>query len=85
MPIHIPVQHDDNDGQKIDVRTPAQKRRDTIIRTRFNGDEEAYIKAQREQASRGGKNGGRPFRDVKGAAKKAINTRWDKKGGKKES
>ena len=61
-----------------DQRTPAQKRRDTIISQRFDGDEQAYIAAQRAQASRGGLNGGRPFRDEPGLATKAIRSRWSK-------
>lgn len=60
-----------------DPRTPAQKRRNTMINRHFGGDEQAYIAAQRAQASRGGINGGRPLRDVPGLASKAINTRWE--------
>ncbi len=38
-----------------DPRTPAQKRRDTMINRHYGGDEAAYIAAQRAQASRGGR------------------------------
>ena len=67
---NVPVNHDQ--------RTPAQKRRDTIISQRFDGDEQAYIAAQRAQASRGGLNGGRPFRDDPGLATKAVKSRWSR-------
>lgn len=60
-----------------DPRTPAQKRRDTMINRHFGGDEQAYIAAQRSQGSRGGINGGRPLRDVPGLATRAVNKRWD--------
>lgn len=76
MPIHIPVQGDDR-SEHIDVRTPGQKRRDTIKKTR----PDFYQKA----GSKGGKNStNRPFKDPE-AARRAANARWGNKNGKQES
>jgi hypothetical protein len=61
----------------------AKKARQKRIDTYFNGDEEAYKEAMREQASRAGKKStGRSFRDVNGLASKAgklgAAKRWSK-------
>jgi hypothetical protein len=70
MPIHIPIQ-DNSEEQKIDVRTPGQKRRDTIKKTR----PDFYPGI----GSKGGKNStNRPFKDPE-AARRAANARWGKK------
>lgn len=53
-----------------DDRTPGEKRRDTIMAK----DPNFYKNIGRE----GGKNGGRPFRDIPGMAKKAGHAKWAK-------
>jgi len=71
MPIHIPVQDNSQEPQNIDVRTPGQKRRDTIKKTR----PDFYHK----NGSMGGKNStNRPFKDPE-AARRAANARWGKR------
>lgn len=76
MPIHLPIR-DDSQERTVDVRTPGQKRRDTIKKTR----PDFYQKA----GSKGGKNStNRPFKDPE-AARRAAQARWGKKkNGKKE-
>lgn len=72
MPIHIPVQSND-EPQKVDVRTPGEKRRDTIKKTRPD--------FYKKNGSKGGKNStARPFRDPE-AARRAANARWGKRDG----
>lgn len=68
MPTHIQVQ-DDSQEHTVDVRTPGQKRRDTIKKTR----PDFYQK----NGSKGGKSpkAARPFRDPE-AARRAANARW---------
>lgn len=71
MPIHIPVSKDDN-SEEISVRKAAAiRRRDAYLAK----DPDHYKKL----GKKGGKSGGRPFRDNPEAAKKAINKRWGKK------
>lgn len=71
MPKHIPVQDKSQESQKIDVRTPGQKRRDTIKKTR----PDFYQK----NGSKGGRNStNRPFKDPE-AARRAANARWGKR------
>ena len=71
MPIHIPVSGGDGESEKIDVRTPGQKRRDTIKRTRPD--------FYKKNGSKGGRNStNRPFKDPE-AARRAANARWGKK------
>jgi len=69
----IEVTQPDNEPQKVDVRTPGQKRRDTIRKTR----PDFYQK----NGSKGGRNStNRPFKDPE-AARRAANARWGKKDG----
>jgi len=60
----------------------AAKRRQTIIDTKFGGDEQAYIAWQRSNASRGGRIGGAKsptnFKHLKPSEHKLISS----KGGK---
>lgn len=72
MPVHIPVQDNSQDPQHIDVRTPGQKRRDTILKTRPD--------FYKKNGSKGGKNpnAARPFKDRE-AARRAANARWGNK------
>lgn len=64
------------------TREGAAKRRQTIIDTKFGGDEQAYIAWQRNNASKGGKLGGANsptnFKNLKPKQHKAISA----KGGK---
>ena len=70
MSIPIPVQGD-SESHEIDVRTPGQKRRDTIKKTRPD--------FYKKNGSKGGKNStARPFRDPE-AARRAANARWGKR------
>lgn len=70
MPKHIQVQGG-GESHEIDVRTPGQKRRDTIRKTR----PDFYQK----NGSKGGRNStNRPFKDPE-AARRAANARWGKK------
>ena len=68
MPIHITID-DQSKEQKVDVRTAGEKRRDTITKK----DPGYYSKI----GSKGGKKGGRPFKDPE-AARRAVNKRWSK-------
>ncbi len=70
MPIE--VTQPDSEEQKIDVRTPGQKRRDTILKTRPD--------FYKKNGSKGGKNpnAARPFKDPE-AARAAANARWGNK------
>lgn len=73
MPTHIQVQGG-GESHEIDVRTPGQKRRDTIKKTR----PDFYQK----NGSKGGRNStNRPFKDPE-AARRASNARWGNKDGK---
>lgn len=73
MSTHIPVQGDSQE-ERIDVRTPGQKRRDTIKRTRPD--------FYKKNGSKGGKNStNRPFKDPE-AARRAANARWGNKNAK---
>lgn len=70
---HIPVQGG-GESHKIDVRTPGQKRRDTILKTR----PDFYSK----NGKKGGANStARPFKDPE-AARRAANARWGNKNAK---
>lgn len=70
MPIHIPVSGG-GESEKIDVRTPGQKRRDTIKKTRPD--------FYKKNGSKGGRNStNRPFKDPE-AARRAANARWGKR------
>lgn len=70
MPIHIPVSGG-GESEKIDVRTPGQKRRDTIKKTRPD-----FYKNIARKVGKESKN--RPFKDPE-AARRAANARWGKR------
>lgn len=71
MPVHISVQsQSSSDGEKITVRQlAARKARDTLIKK----DDRHFNKI----GAKGGKKGGRPFKDPE-AARRAANARWRK-------
>lgn len=75
MPIHIPIQDNSQEPQKIDVRTPGQKRRDTIKKTRPD-----FYKNIAKKVGKESKN--RPFKDPE-AARRAANARWGNRDGQK--
>lgn len=70
MPTHIPVQGG-GESHEIDVRTPGQKRRDTIKKTRPD-----FYKNIARKVGKESKN--RPFKDPE-AARRAANARWGKR------
>ena len=70
MPTHIPVQGG-GESHEIDVRTPGQKRRDTIKKTRPD-----FYKNIARKVGKESKN--RPFKDPE-AAHRAANARWGKR------
>ena len=73
MPMHIPIEDNSQELQKIDVRTPGQKRRDTILKTRPD--------FYKKNGKKGGANStARPFKDPE-AARRAANARWGNKDG----
>lgn len=76
MPTHIPVQGGDDEAKKVDVRTPGQKRRDTILKTRPD--------FYKKNGKKGGANStARPFKDPE-AARRAANARWGNKDGEQK-
>ena len=74
MPVHIPVQ-DNSEDQQVDVRTPGEKRRDTIKKTRPDFYRNIAKKVGKESKNR-------PFKDPE-AARRAANARWGKRDGEK--
>lgn len=75
MPVHIPIDDQSSGAQEVDVRTPGQKRRDTILAK----DPDFYKRI----GGKGGDKGGRPFRDIPGLATKAVKSRRDRGGEEK--
>ena len=67
MPKHIPVE-DQSKPASVDVRTPGEKRRDTIKKTRPD-----FYQNIGRKAGKNSKN--RPFKDPE-AARRAANARW---------
>lgn len=70
MPVRINVEDNSTDGEKITVRQrAARKARDTLVKK----DEKHFAKI----GAKGGKKGGRPFKNPE-AARRAANARWGK-------